>query len=225
MAVTTGGEDGGGNDCGGGGDGGGRGDGGDGGDGGSGATSFCVAGGYIEKTQCWDCLTPGSIFKIPEKVEEYSDGSLTADVIGGGEFCTETTCAARVTNGLVQVAADSVANSSGEFPENNAWLLPQLFPNNQSIYHALTKPESWEQYWVPFAKKYGAIPFTVSYATQWTLLLGTQGGQQLEGIDEITPEVLAGLDVRRSADTTSSIVIDSWGPTQSPSSSRSSCRR
>jgi TRAP-type C4-dicarboxylate transport system substrate-binding protein len=193
---------------GGGGDGG---DGDDGGDGGGGTTSFRVAGGYIEDTQCWDCLTPGSMFKIGEKVEEFSNGTVTADIIGGGEFCTETTCAAKVKNGLVQVAADSVANSSGEFPENNAWLLPRLFPNNQSIYHALTKPEAWEQYWVPFAEKYGAIPFTVSYATQRTLLLGKQGGKQLEGVDEITPDILSGLDVRRSADTTSSIVIESWG--------------
>ena len=210
LAGCTGdGGDGGGGD---GGDGGG-GDGGDGGggDGGSGTASFRVAGGYIQDSQCWDCLTPGSMFKIPEKVEEYSDGDVTADVIGGGEFCTETTCATKVVNGLVQVAADSVANSSGEFPENNAWLLPRLFPNNQSIYHALTKPESWEQYWVPFAQKYGVVPFTVSYATQRTLLLGQQGGNQLEGADEITPEILSGLDVRRSADTTSSIVIESWG--------------
>jgi hypothetical protein len=29
---------------------------------GSGSTSFKVAGGYIKKTQCWDCLTPGSMF-------------------------------------------------------------------------------------------------------------------------------------------------------------------
>jgi TRAP-type C4-dicarboxylate transport system substrate-binding protein len=151
------------------------------------------------------------MFKIPEKVEEFSGGDVTAEVIGGGEFCTETTCAKKVTNELVQVAADSVANSSGEFPENNAWLLPRLFPNNQSIYHALTKPEAWAQYWVPFAEKYGAIPFTVSYATQRTLLLGKQGGKQLEGVDEITPEILSGLDVRRSADTTSSIIIESWG--------------
>lgn len=211
LAGCTG--DGGGGDGGGGDGGGGDGGGsdGDGGDGGSGTTSFRIAGGYIEKTQCWDCLTPGSMFKIPERVEEESGGDVTADVIGGGEFCTETTCAAKVTNGLIQVGADSVANSSGEFPENNAWLLPRLFPNNQSIYHALTKPAAWEQYWMPFAEKYGAIPFTVSYATQRTLLLGKQGGKQLEEADRVTPEILSGLDVRRSADTTSSIIIDSWG--------------
>jgi TRAP-type C4-dicarboxylate transport system substrate-binding protein len=151
------------------------------------------------------------MFKIPEKAEEFSDGRLNAEVIPGGEFCGENDCGEKVANGLVEVAADATANSSEFFPENNSWLLPRLFPNSQSIYHTMSKPASWEDYWVPFAQKYGVVPFTISYATQRVFILGGGATERLEQANEITPEVVEGLDIRRSADTTSSIVLEEWG--------------
>lgn len=171
---------------------------------------FRMAGGYIEDVQHWESVSPWSLFKVDEKVREFSDGRITPQVIGSGEFCGETTCAEKVVNGLVQIAADSASNSSPEFPENNAWLLPQVFPNSNSIYHTITKPASWELYWVPFARKYGVIPFTVSYASMRTVLLGKAVTDRIEQADEITPDILDGFDLRRSADATSSTIIDQW---------------
>lgn len=133
--------------------------------------------------------------------------------IGGGQICDEQSCVGRIQNGTVQVASTSVGNSTKFTPENNVWMLPYLFPpgNRAALSHVLFHEEVWERYWVPFAEKYGIVPFLGYPMHHRVIHIGESAAAAAE-VDEITrPEHVAGEEIRRTESRVAANAIEAWG--------------
>jgi hypothetical protein len=215
MAGCSGGGGGGG---GGGGDGDGGGGGGDGGGGGGGGSATLRWGsGATQNGQCWDCVHPLHVWRTKERVESESD-SLSVRHIGGGQICSEVSCPGKIQQGVVQSGIASVANSTGEFPENDIFQIPYLVqPENAteqwdlqatSTQMCLGSQEVWQNYWVPFAKKYGVIPMGGHFPNLRGLFMGLEFDEDVR-----TPEDLGATDakMRRTKSKLSAHALENWG--------------
>lgn len=176
------------------------------------STTFRYGAAGTEQTNCLDCSDPYGAWALADRLAEDSRGTLEMRTIDGGQICDEQSCVGRIENGTVQVASTSVGNSTKFAPENNVWMLPYLFPPNDraAISRTLFHEEVWERYWVPFARKYGIIPFLGYPMHHRVIHIGESAAADVEG--GITrPEHVAGEKIRRTESRVSANAIGRWG--------------
>ncbi|WP_049987451.1 TRAP transporter substrate-binding protein DctP [Halobellus rufus] len=141
-----------------------------GGGGDSGTTTARWAGTQNPETSCWDyeddssegadqCGLVYPVFELKRRLEERS-ADLELTLVDSKELCSEQSCMTKMDSRVIELGSSSVANSAKVWPENEIWSIPYLFPTHSraSIGYAFTHPTVWEEYWVPFGRKYGAIP-------------------------------------------------------------------
>jgi TRAP-type C4-dicarboxylate transport system substrate-binding protein len=138
--------------------------------GGGGGTTARWAGTQNPDTACWSvdgslpegpegCGLVYPVFELERRLDERSDAPDLA-LIGSQELCSEQSCMSKLGSRVIQLGSSSVANSAKIWPENEIWSIPYTFPVHRraSIGYSFVHPTTWEEYWVPFAKKYGVLP-------------------------------------------------------------------
>ncbi|MDQ2055969.1 TRAP transporter substrate-binding protein DctP [Halobellus sp. H-GB7] len=176
--------------------------------GGQSSLEFTVAGTPNKKINDWDSVAPFSMWELKRRLEERSS-SLGVSVVGGGELCSESNCGAKVSSGIIPVGSNSMGNSTKFFPENDIWLLPYTFPSKVSLPYTMFTEESWERYWVPFAKKYGVVPIDIDHPPLHRHLYIGKGYDASKRLK--TPSDIEGLKLRRTYSQIASTALDTWG--------------
>jgi TRAP-type C4-dicarboxylate transport system substrate-binding protein len=182
-------------------------------DGGQGTTEFTWAGAHIEETECIDCVYPMPKWEAARRIEERSGGDISIDVQGDGAICGEGDCGQKITQSVIPVAENSVANTTKWFPENDVWGLPYFYPMEDSttmahagMAKAFWSEAVWEDFWIPFAEKYGVVPFAWSHSAFRGIMIS-------ENIDErlYTPDDIDGLSIRRTFSYIPNTCLQEWG--------------
>jgi TRAP-type C4-dicarboxylate transport system substrate-binding protein len=196
--------------CQGGGDGG---DGSDGSDGSGGAEVHSLEYNWAssfggEDSWGWDSAAPTGTWELSRRLDEKSDGNIKRNVVNEAQICGDTNCSEYVTNDIVKAGNASLANSSAYWPATNVWTIPYTFPDVQSAIYSLTAEETWEQFWIPLAKKRGVLPTFMSQAALRQLYLSSEVEREVRH-----PDDLEGLRIRRTLSATSERSIRNWGAT------------
>ncbi|WP_423751628.1 TRAP transporter substrate-binding protein [Salinirarus marinus] len=99
------------------------------------------------------------IFELERRLDER-ESAPDLTLVGSQELCSEQSCMSKLDSRVIQLGSSSVANSAKIWPENEIWSIPYTFPVHQraSIGYSFVHPTTWEEYWVPFAKKYNVVP-------------------------------------------------------------------
>ena len=137
---------------------------------GSGGTTARWAGTQNPDTTCWDfggslpegpegCGLVYPVFELGRRLDEREDAPDMA-LVGSKELCSEQSCMSKLDSKVIHLGSSSVANSAKIWPENELWSIPYTFPVHQraAIGYSFVHPTTWEEYWVPFAKKYNVVP-------------------------------------------------------------------
>lgn len=174
------------------------------------------AGGSVEKSECWDCIHPMVIWKAQKRLQEQSDETITVDYTGGNELCSEKSCGNKVQQGILDVGVNSIANSTKFFPENDVFMIPYTVPaeDSQSLSHTaiprmVFHEDIWKDYWIPFAQKYGVVPFAGGFPALRTIFMS----QDYDGPRVYVAEDLEGLRIRRTFSGISETAISQWDAT------------
>jgi len=206
---------------GGGSDGGDGGDGSDGGDEDGGSTGdssgsddgelqFTIGGVMVPPGSAWEGEQPSGHWEFERRVEERTDGRIQIDNVAEGQLCTETSCPEKVANGVVEIGSASIGNSSKFYPMNDIWMLPYTFTEELAVAHTLTKPETYEQFWVPFAQEFGVIPVWYHAPAFRSINIGLDRYSNMD-TEPMLPEHTEGMDCRRTLSQVSGIALDKWG--------------
>jgi len=170
---------------------------------------FTWGGPFIQGAQCWDCVNPVNAWKMQEEIHSRSDNRITMDMVPESQLCGVDTCPTKVQNNVTPLAPTSIGNTTKFFPEMDGWLLPYTFPNRQALDYTLWHEKTWEEFWVPFAKRYGAIPVGNGQTPGYRQVFIGKGA----GIDEaITdPSQLEGLKIRKTPSEIPRTALETWG--------------
>lgn len=174
------------------------------------ALEFTIGGVMVPPGSAWEGEQPSGHWEFEKRVEERTDGRIQIKNVAEGQLCTETDCPDKVRNNIVQVASASIGNSSKFFPMNDIWMLPYTFPNRNALAHTLTKPETYEMFWVPFAQEYGVIPIWYHAPALRNVSIGLDRAGNRDEPHRV-PADLEGLDVRRTLSQVSGKALDAWG--------------
>ncbi len=178
---------------------------------GAGATARW-AGTQNPDTTCWDfdenqsegsegCGLVYPVFELKRRLDAREDAPDMA-LVDSKELCSEQSCMSKLDSKVIQLGSSSVANSAKIWPENEIWSIPYTFPVHQraSIGYSFVHPTTWEDYWVPFAKKYNVVPIGFDPPGYRAHLIGT-------GSDPGTPVTSPADFENRKIRTTQSEVI------------------
>lgn len=178
---------------------------------GAGATARW-AGTQNPDTTCWDfgenlseapedCGLVYPVFELKRRLDAREDAPDMA-LIDSKELCSEQSCMSKLDSKVIQLGSSSVANSAKIWPENEIWSIPYTFPVHEraSIGYSFVHPTTWEDYWVPFAKKYNVVPIGFDPPGYRAHLIGT-------GSDPGTPVTSPADFENRKIRTTQSEVI------------------
>jgi len=155
------------------------------GTGGGGGTTVRWAGTQNPDTTCWDfgenlpegpegCGLVYPVFELGRRLDEREDAPNLA-LVGSKELCSEQSCMSKLDSKVIHLGSSSVANSAKIWPENELWSIPYTFPVHQraAIGYSFVHPTTWEEYWVPFAKKYNVVPIGFDPPGYRAHLIGT----------------------------------------------------
>lgn len=178
----------------------------------SGSASTSITWGTIatESTTCMDCVQPTPSWELQRRLKKKPDTGLKMNLVPEGKICGASTCGSKVQTGVVDVGYGSIGNSTNFWPENNVWLVPYTFPSKAAELHTLFKEETWKNYWIPFAKKYGVVPTLMWSSDLRQIFLSEEGAKKVGGKVE-TPEDIQGLKIRRTASRSPKIALNQWG--------------
>jgi len=207
--------------CSGGGGGGGGGSDGDGSDGGGGSTdggsgsseselTLTIGGVMTQPGSAWEGQQPSGHWEFEKRVEERTDGRIQVENVADGQLCGELTCPDKVRQGTVEIGSASIGNSTKFYPMNDIWMLPFTFPSPQSLGYVHQKPETWEQWWVPFAQEFGVVPLWMHAPTLRSINIGLDKSDNRDSAHRL-PEDVEGMDCRRTGSQVSGICLDEWG--------------
>lgn len=174
------------------------------------ASTFTYGTIATESTSCMGCVQPTPGWELQRRLQEASNGNLSVKLIPEGKICTAATCGSKVQTGVIEVGYGSIGNSTNFWPENNIWLLPYLFPSKAAELYTLFHEKTWENYWVPFGKKYGVVPTLMWSSDLRQIFLSKEGTKRVEG-KVTTPSELEGLKIRRTASRAPKIALNQWG--------------
>lgn len=173
------------------------------------STKMTLAGNFLPAQQETDGTFPGGHSLFKERTEDNSDGQLTVELVGESQICG--ICSDRVQSQVVQAATTSIGNTTGDWPANDIWALPFTFPDHASLMHTLTKAETWEKFWVPFARTYGAVPLYWYGPALRAVMIGTDAKSNNPDTRYTVPADIEGLSIRRTPSAASGIALSEWG--------------
>ncbi|WP_254533976.1 TRAP transporter substrate-binding protein [Natrinema gelatinilyticum] len=179
--------------------------------GGNGVTEYTVSTYYSESFGCRDCINPTPLFDMPERIEKESNGQVKMDLVADGQLTGSADGGSKAQSNIVQAADGSVGNSAAFWPENQIFLIPYTFPSRRAYSHAIFHPKVWENYWVPFAKKYNIFPLLSYVPTFRQVYLSEEGTKKMGGGRLRDPSQLEGLSIRRTESRVAQEVLDTWG--------------
>lgn len=179
------------------------------GDGGSG--EFTVGEIANEGNNCMSCVAPTPSFEMPDRIDEESDGAMTMNLQPENAVCDTTDCGSNVESNVIAAGYGSIGNSTAFFPENQIWLIPYTFPSRAQLSYTLFHEESWENYWVPFARKYNVIPFYTWTPALRQVMISEDATEELDGEELRRPEQLEGLTIRRTSSRVADVSLSTWG--------------
>ncbi|MFB6196417.1 MAG: TRAP transporter substrate-binding protein [Haloplanus sp.] len=178
------------------------------------------AGTQSPKTTCWNfdqqlpegpdgCALVYPVFELKRRLDERPDAPNLA-LVGSKELCSEQSCMSKLGSRVIQLGSSSVANSAKIWPENEIWSIPYTFPVHQraSIGYSFVHPTTWEEYWVPFAKKYGVIPVGFDPPGYRAHLIGTGSDP---GTPMVSPADFEGRKIRTTQSEVISTAFDELG--------------
>ncbi|ELY55961.1 TRAP transporter substrate-binding protein [Natronolimnohabitans innermongolicus] len=182
------------------------------GEGGGDTTEFTAGTFAHEGGHCMDCVSPSPGWAISEALEDRSDGDVQMSLLGENQVCDSSTCGGKAERGIVEAGYGSIGNGTNFWPENNVWLLPYTFPSRAALSYTLFDERIWEQYWVPFAQRYGIVPF-YGWTPELRNLLLSPDATEIAGGRVRTPEDLEGIRIRRTASRPPKVALEEWGAT------------
>lgn len=169
------------------------------------AGTFANAGGH-----CMDCISPSPGWAISEELEERSDGQVQMTLLGENQVCNSATCGRKAEQGILEAGYGSIGNGTNFWPENNVWLLPYTFPSRAALAYTVFDERVWENYWVPFARRYGVVPF-YAWTPEIRNLLLSEDATEIAGGRIRTPDDLEGIRLRRTASRPPMVALSEWG--------------
>lgn len=158
-----------------------------------------------------DCVSPSPSFEIADRIEEESNGELTMNLQPDNQVCDTSDCGTNVESNVIAAGYASIGNSTAFFPENQIWLIPYTFPTREQLSYTLFHEEAWENYWIPFARKYNVLPFYTWTPGLRQVFLSEDGTQAIGGEDLRRPEQLEGLTIRRTESRVADVSLSTWG--------------
>lgn len=158
----------------------------------------------------WEGEQPSGQWEFGRRVEEQSDGRIQIENVAEDQICGELSCPDSVLNLTVEMGSSSLGNSSSQFPMNDIWLIPYTFPKEISLAHTLTKPETFEQYWIPLAQEFGVVPLWFHAPALRAINIGMDTYESVDSTHRL-PRHVQGLDCRRTASQVSGIALNEWG--------------
>jgi TRAP-type C4-dicarboxylate transport system substrate-binding protein len=161
---------------------------------------------------CMDCVSPSPSWAISEELEERSGGDVRMNLITENQVCDSSTCGGKAERGIIEAGYGSIGNGTNFWPENNVWLLPFTFPSPTALSYTLFDERIWENYWVPFAQRYGIVPFYGWMPELRNLLLSPEA-TEIAGGRVRTPDDLEGIRIRRTASRPPKVALEEWGAT------------
>ena len=169
---------------------------------------FTYAGSTVKSGTCWNCVNPSIVWKLAERLDTNSNSRIQTTYVGESQLCDQGSCHSKIRNNVIPVAGTSVGNSTKAYPENNVWIRPYTFPSRASMTYTLFNEAIWDEYWIPFAKKYDIIPFAASVPYFRQIFIGVDAA-----VPKSTrvPSDIQGLEIRRTFSRVPSISIDEWG--------------
>lgn len=170
---------------------------------------FTMAGAFLPGPNDLDGPQPAGMTELSNRLTE-ADDRLQPSVVGENQLCGEEDCPARLMEGVIEVSGTSMGNSTAHWPVNDIWLLPYTFPSSESLAYTISKEETWENYWIPFAEEFGSIPFYFMSPHLRNIGIGTDTVEDTDG-EFRTPEDINGLSIRRTESSVSSIAIENFG--------------
>jgi TRAP-type C4-dicarboxylate transport system substrate-binding protein len=145
-----------------------------------------------------------------KRLDSESNGKIQGKFVGGGDLCTS--CYEEVENGVVALGDGSFETAANLYPEISLITAHYTFPTYHSSHWTIFHSYMWENFWIPFAKKYGVIPVMVESPQPKNLYIGTDFGSKLDG--KITrPEQLEGRKIRISGSGAEGVGIEGLGAT------------
>ena len=179
-------------------------------------TTVRWAGTQNPDTSCWDyedasddCGLVYPVFELERRLEERSTG-LELSLIDSKELCSEQSCMSKMDSEVIHLGSSSIANSAKIWPENEIWSIPYTIPahSRAAIGYSFTHPTVWEEYWVPFGRKYNAIPIGFDPPGYRAHFVGV-GNDPDEALT--SPEDFAGLKIRTTQSDVISVAFDELG--------------
>ncbi|MDQ2050807.1 ABC transporter substrate-binding protein [Natronolimnohabitans sp. A-GB9] len=171
------------------------------------AGTFANVGGH-----CLDCVSPSPGWAISEELEARSGGEIQMQLLGEDQICNSTTCGGKAGRQIIEAGYGSIGNGTNFWPENNIWLLPYTFPSRASLAYTLFDERIWDQYWVPFARQYGIVPF-YAWTPELRNLLLSSDATEIAGGRVRTPDDLEEIRIRRTASRPPKVALEEWGAT------------
>lgn len=183
---------------------------GDGGDGGSAQPVNAKWGGFhLEDAMCWDCVAPSTPYVIPDRLRQRTDGRFDVTFTGGSEICGESDCIPKLKNELVELGSTAIANATAFASGLNIWTLPYLFPSRTAYPYTMFSEESWQRFWVPFAKKHGVVPVSFDVPTFRQLFIGKDTKYSKNPVR--VPSDINNAEIRRTAAKATGTTLEKWG--------------
>ncbi|WP_084509931.1 substrate-binding domain-containing protein [Haloplanus natans] len=179
--------------------------------GGSEAELTLTIGGVMTKPgSAWEGAQPSGHWEFEKRVEERTGGRIQVENVAEGQLCGELTCPDKVRQGAVEIGSASIGNSTKFYPMNDIWMLPFTFPSPQSLGYVHQKPETWEQWWVPFAQEFGVVPLWMHAPTLRSINIGLDRSNSRDSAHRLPADV-KGMDCRRTGSQVSGICLNEWG--------------
>jgi len=158
----------------------------------------------------WAGEQPSGHWEFEKRVEERTDGRIQVENVAEGQLCGELTCPDKVRQGAVEIGSASIGNSTKFYPMNDIWMMPFTFPSPQSLGYVHQKPETWEQWWVPFAQEFGVVPLWMHAPTLRSINIGLDRSDTRDSTHRLPGDV-EGMDCRRTGSQVSGICLEEWG--------------
>ncbi|TYL36788.1 ABC transporter substrate-binding protein [Natronococcus pandeyae] len=162
-------------------------------------------------TNCLECISPSPSFAIADRIEDETDGELVMNVQPDNQICDSTSCGTKAQSNVIEAGYASIGNSTAFFPENQIWLVPYTFPSAESITHTLAHEDAWENFWIPFARKYNILPFYYWTPALRDVFISDDGTDMIDGDDLRRPEQLEGMIIRRTESRVADESLATWG--------------
>jgi TRAP-type C4-dicarboxylate transport system substrate-binding protein len=162
-----------------------------------------------EEGNGWDDpVGPSPIFPFKEQVEEESGGDITVNLVTSGQLCGEEDCAQSISDGVLNFGHSSLPNTSKIWPDQNIWALPFMFESGpMPMVYATLHEETWEKYWIPFAREYGVVPFIHDITARRITHLQTDEDVS----DSPGPDILEDKKIRTTATDVYTRMFKEWG--------------